>query len=82
MRELFKVQVIFNLNYAFLSLYIVESVEENRILNPTLAYFTTLGCAALFPLYENFSMILPQYLAEPERARDILKQLTSEEKTL
>ena len=49
MRELFKVQIPFNLILCILSLFIVESVEENRILTSTLAYFTTLGCAAFFP---------------------------------
>ncbi len=56
MRELFKVQVFLTLFMPILSLYIVESVEENRILNSILAYFTTLGRAALFPLYENLSL--------------------------
>ncbi len=57
MRELFKVQAFLPLIMPILSLFIVESVEENRILNPILAYFTTLGRAAFFPLYENFSRV-------------------------
>ena len=54
MRDLFKVQVFLTLIMHILSLYIVESVEENIILNSTLAYFTTFGCAAFFPYTRTF----------------------------